>query len=336
MKFEGSDEMNYKIGRTGDLQKRKSCLQTGNYKSLVTKWSIPSSNPNALESQIQGFLKLRRVRGEWFRLDDDEAKSTYEFFYSWYVVRGPYRDPVPYKRDRLLGLLEGCCLTGREWIEDEPFTTYDDDTFEEWVAKDIADFFPVLRTAREGRLWMERMLRNRETQHSDESANREAPPEEESKQKERRDENTESNDTAKIRLCGVGSCNGTATFPCNMCSDHLMKSGMLVVIAIDNPHSAVIPEWKRLGVSRRRWLERELRRTEGAEWLLQGYVASGEQGSITLLIDENVVSDIATKIETYVTSKLFAKVKRVFRKDGIVPISSRKRFSEERERYHVR
>jgi hypothetical protein len=74
-----------KLGYSRDPRDRLRALQTGssNRLHLLYYASVGDSDARLLESQLHSDLNHYRVRGEWFRLSDSEARS----FIQWAVIR---------------------------------------------------------------------------------------------------------------------------------------------------------------------------------------------------------------------------------------------------------
>jgi len=64
-----------KIGYTYNLPDRLSSLQTSNVKELSVVRSIICLNPESFEEQLHMKFTDKRVRGEWFKLTQDEINS---------------------------------------------------------------------------------------------------------------------------------------------------------------------------------------------------------------------------------------------------------------------
>jgi hypothetical protein len=60
----------YKIGFTNDIEQRLCSLQTGCPYVLFAYRSYQVSNPMAVEAMLHAFFHKKRIRGEWFRLDN--------------------------------------------------------------------------------------------------------------------------------------------------------------------------------------------------------------------------------------------------------------------------
>jgi len=64
----------YKIGRTNNVQKRLSGMQTGNPYELELILSIKTNSPFTLETSLHTKFKDKLIRGEWFKLSDKDLK----------------------------------------------------------------------------------------------------------------------------------------------------------------------------------------------------------------------------------------------------------------------
>lgn len=64
---------NYKIGHTKNLEARVSELQTGNAERLIIITVIQSHDPVFLEGCLHRKYEKKRIRGEWFSLDEEDV-----------------------------------------------------------------------------------------------------------------------------------------------------------------------------------------------------------------------------------------------------------------------
>ena len=73
-----------KLGYSSDPRSRLRELQTGSSSPLHLLYyeSVGNSDARLLESQLHRDLNYLRVRGEWFKLSDSEARS----FIQWCVI----------------------------------------------------------------------------------------------------------------------------------------------------------------------------------------------------------------------------------------------------------
>jgi hypothetical protein len=62
----------YKIGLTNSIERRLADMQTGCPYLLFALRSYMVTNPVAVEAMLHAFFHKKRVRGEWFRLDDTD------------------------------------------------------------------------------------------------------------------------------------------------------------------------------------------------------------------------------------------------------------------------
>ena len=71
----GSDKSPYKIGFSKTPQDRLKSLQTGNFNKLNIYYTeeISESKVKFIEKQIHNNLRHRRVKGEWFNINLEEA-----------------------------------------------------------------------------------------------------------------------------------------------------------------------------------------------------------------------------------------------------------------------
>jgi len=64
---------NYKIGWTRNIQKRVVLFQTGNASRIKIIGDYPTNMPiQALEAWFHEAFRDKRVRGEWFKLNDSD------------------------------------------------------------------------------------------------------------------------------------------------------------------------------------------------------------------------------------------------------------------------
>src|SRR5665811_448824 len=71
----GSDAV--KVGRAVDPKQRMRDLQTSHYQrlSLIHVFQCGGNEVNAIERQAQALLSEKRLAGEWFSVNPDEAKA---------------------------------------------------------------------------------------------------------------------------------------------------------------------------------------------------------------------------------------------------------------------
>lgn len=73
----GTNERCQKIGYSNDVAKRLATLQTGNPSKLYIHHieEVPDDRARLLEHKLHRELSHKRIKGEWFDLTPDEAKS---------------------------------------------------------------------------------------------------------------------------------------------------------------------------------------------------------------------------------------------------------------------
>lgn len=73
----GNNDRRQKIGFSSDVDKRLSTLQTGNPDKLYIHHveEVPKDRARLLEHKLHRELNHKRIKGEWFDLTPDEAKS---------------------------------------------------------------------------------------------------------------------------------------------------------------------------------------------------------------------------------------------------------------------
>ncbi len=66
---------NYKIGVTKakTILRRQLELQTGNSNELILCRKFETNHPYKLENMLHNYYHLKRLKGEWFELDDEKA-----------------------------------------------------------------------------------------------------------------------------------------------------------------------------------------------------------------------------------------------------------------------
>ena len=62
-----------KIGRTKNIDNRIKQLQTGNSGKLFYDFYIETSNSNLLEKTLHKKFSDKRIRGEWFKISQNES-----------------------------------------------------------------------------------------------------------------------------------------------------------------------------------------------------------------------------------------------------------------------
>jgi predicted GIY-YIG superfamily endonuclease len=70
----------YKIGLAKDINKRIKTLQTGNAEELILITSY-KTNPKIapkLEFSLHNYYNLKRIKSEWFNLNDDDVNKFME------------------------------------------------------------------------------------------------------------------------------------------------------------------------------------------------------------------------------------------------------------------
>lgn len=82
-----SDSLNEscKIGFSGDPERRLKKLQTGNSSELllIHTVEVPPEQVKDFETQIHNELRIYKIRGEWFKIKPDFAKSMLD----WLIIR---------------------------------------------------------------------------------------------------------------------------------------------------------------------------------------------------------------------------------------------------------
>jgi hypothetical protein len=74
-------ETRQKIGFSGDVEKRRVTLQTGNPETLRIHHTIdvPENRARIVESRIHRELGHKRIKGEWFAMSPKEASLFIDF-----------------------------------------------------------------------------------------------------------------------------------------------------------------------------------------------------------------------------------------------------------------
>jgi predicted GIY-YIG superfamily endonuclease len=70
-----SDSKVYKIGYTNNLKKRLTELNTGNPGKLSLLKYFETKIPTKLEKVLHNRYKSKKIKGEWFELDDTDISS---------------------------------------------------------------------------------------------------------------------------------------------------------------------------------------------------------------------------------------------------------------------
>lgn len=64
----------YKIGLTTNIKKRTNQLQTAN-PNLILETSFQTKHDYKLETYLHNHFKNRKVKGEWFKLSEEDIKK---------------------------------------------------------------------------------------------------------------------------------------------------------------------------------------------------------------------------------------------------------------------
>lgn len=77
----GNNSNKQKIGFSKDVARRLKTLQTGNSEELLLHYyvPIPENKVRILEKKIHHELSYKRLKGEWFNITAEEAKSFLDF-----------------------------------------------------------------------------------------------------------------------------------------------------------------------------------------------------------------------------------------------------------------
>ncbi len=69
----------YKIGfTTGTIQSRIKPLQTGNAYEITELYKFPTKYNRKLEISLHRHYKMDRMKGEWFKIEENEVKNFLE------------------------------------------------------------------------------------------------------------------------------------------------------------------------------------------------------------------------------------------------------------------
>jgi len=71
----------FKIGKSDDVKKRLSSMQTSNPELLICESYVKVKYPLEVEDALHSLFYNQRVRGEWFKLNDNHVELIKEFFY---------------------------------------------------------------------------------------------------------------------------------------------------------------------------------------------------------------------------------------------------------------
>lgn len=77
----GTNGNKQKIGFTNDVNKRLSTLQTGNPEPLCIHHfeEVPDHRARLMERRLHRDLNHKRLKGEWFNMTPEEARSMLQF-----------------------------------------------------------------------------------------------------------------------------------------------------------------------------------------------------------------------------------------------------------------
>ncbi len=82
--IKAGDKNIYKIGVATDIGNRLNTLQTANYEELKVVRSFYLENVYEIEKELHFIYREKNIRGEWFRLSDNDILEIEGYIYNGY------------------------------------------------------------------------------------------------------------------------------------------------------------------------------------------------------------------------------------------------------------
>lgn len=70
----------YKIGISNNVQERIKSIQTGNHQKVKFQMSVLVNDAHKLERKLHAKFASKRVKGEWFSLNESEVYWIFHYF----------------------------------------------------------------------------------------------------------------------------------------------------------------------------------------------------------------------------------------------------------------